>query len=198
VVPLSTALASADATYRRVTVDGEWDAEHEVILFGRSLDGRPGNHVLTPLTFADGRAVLVDRGWVPSDVGEAPVTGEAAAAPGRVTVEGLVLPSDDVGAEPPATATLPEQVRSIDVATLDAAMPATLVPDLYVLLERQEPPSERPIPAPLPEIGEGPHFGYAIQWFTFAAVALVGYGVLARRLRRERPAAQAETSPGGT
>ncbi|HSL10567.1 MAG TPA: SURF1 family protein [Actinomycetota bacterium] len=196
-VPLATALDAADPTFRRVTVEGSWDSAHEVILFGRSLQGRPGNHVLTPLTYADDRAVLVDRGWVPSDVGEAPVTGAAAAATGQVTVEGVVLPSDGDGAAAPSPATLPDQVRTVDVGALDAAIPASLVPDVYVLLERQAPRGEPPIPAPLPEVTEGPHLGYAIQWFTFAAVALVGYGVLARRLGRERPAPQADTGQGG-
>lgn len=184
-IPLDAVLAEdADPAYRRVVASGTWDPASEVILFGRSLNGRPGNHVLTPLELGDGRAVLVDRGWVPADVADPPVTGDAAAA-GPATIEGILLPSDagDAG-EPSDGAALPEQVRAIDVASLDPAIPAALVPGVYLLRARQEPAQDRPVPAPLPELTEGPHLGYAIQWFTFAAVALVGGVVLAQRDRR--------------
>jgi surfeit locus 1 family protein len=185
-----------DVTYRRVTVDGTWDARHEVILFGRSLEGRPGNHVLTPLRLADGRAVLVDRGWVPSDVRAPPVGGDAAATPGDVSVDGIVLPSDDAEGGAGGGA-LPTQVRRVDVAALDAAIPYDLVPSVYVLLQTQTPDQERPIPAPLPETSEGPHLSYAIQWFTFATIAVVGYVLLVRRARRGSAASQPTSDPGG-
>src|SRR5688500_3689176 len=59
--------ADADeALYRRVTVTGEYDPEREEIDGGRAMDGRPGEHVLTPLRLDDGREVLVNRGWVPN------------------------------------------------------------------------------------------------------------------------------------
>ena len=193
---LTDLLAENDITYRRVTVEGTWDARHEVILFGRSLEGRPGNHVLTPLTFAEDRAVLVDRGWVPSDVRAPPVTGDAAAPPGDVTVEGIVLPSDD-GETDAAGGALPTQIRRVDVAALDAAIPSELVAGVYVLLEGQTPSRGRPIPAPFPATSEGPHLSYAIQWFTFAAIAVVGYGLLVRRARRGSPASQPTSQQGG-
>jgi surfeit locus 1 family protein len=184
-VALASVLAGGeDPAYRRVSASGRWDRTHELILFGRSLDGRPGNHVVTPFLLEDGRAVLVDRGWVPTEVSEPPVTGDAAAADGPVRIEGIVLPSADADADADADAAsepLPPQVRAIDVGALDAAIPAALVADVYLLLEQQSPPASRPVPAPLPELTEGPHLSYAIQWFAFAGIALIGYGLLARR-----------------
>jgi cytochrome oxidase assembly protein ShyY1 len=40
------------------------------------------------------------------------------------------------------------------------------------------------VPVPLPDLSEGPHLSYAIQWFCFAAVAVAGAAIL---VRRERP-----------
>jgi surfeit locus 1 family protein len=201
--PLETLLTGGeDPTYRRVTASGTWDTTHEVILYGRSLDGRPGNHVLTPLELGDERAVLVDRGWVPTEVTEPPVTGGAAAPGGDVTVEGIVLPSDDAGADARAGAgagagsTLPSQVRTVEIGALDAAIPSELVSDAYLLLQNQVPARDRPIPAPPPELTEGPHLSYAIQWFTFAAIALIGYGLLVRRGRRAVAAPQTASDDG--
>jgi surfeit locus 1 family protein len=172
-----------DVAYRRVTASGTWDAAHEVLLYGRALDGRPGNHVLTPLVLGGGRAIVVDRGWVPADAVGPPVTGEAAAVDGPVTVGGTLLPSEDGDGDEPAG----RIVRAVDVAALDGRVPADLVPGRYLLLASQEPAVAAPTPAALPEPDEGPHLSYAIQWFAFAAIALVGYGLLARRDRAAAP-----------
>jgi cytochrome oxidase assembly protein ShyY1 len=72
-------------------------------------------------------------------------------------------------------------VRSVDVALLDAQIPSDLIDGVYLLLASQRPAVDEPVPAPLPELTEGPHRSYAIQWFLFAAIALVGSVLLARR-----------------
>jgi surfeit locus 1 family protein len=71
-------------------------------------------------------------------------------------------------------------------------MPFRLLP-VYLQLSEQDPPQVEglPAPAPLPELSEGPHLGYALQWFAFATIALVGYVVLLRRGRR--PAADGDS-----
>ena len=53
------------ARYRRVRLTGTLDFDHEIVLIGRSRQGAPGVHIVTPLRL-DGsdRAVLVNRGWV--------------------------------------------------------------------------------------------------------------------------------------
>jgi surfeit locus 1 family protein len=75
----------------------------------------------------------------------------------------------------------------VNVHEIDARMPEHNLLGLALLLEEQSPtqPGDLPEPAPLPELDEGPHLSYAIQWFTFATIALVGYVVLSRRDRRE-------------
>ncbi|HEX6131155.1 MAG TPA: SURF1 family protein [Actinomycetota bacterium] len=172
-----------EIAFRRVTASGTWDAAHEVLLYGRALDGRPGNHVLTPLVLGGGRAIVVDRGWVPTDASGPPMAGEAAAADGPVSVTGTLLPSEDGDGDEAAGGI----VRAVDVAALDGRVPADLVPGRYLLLASQEPAAAAPTPAAPPEPDEGPHLSYAIQWFAFAAIALVGYVLLARRDRAAAP-----------
>ena len=67
--------------------------EADVFLLERAVEGDPGDQVLTPLRLPDGTALVVDRGWIPIDAG-VPVTGEAAAPTGTVTVAGVLLPAD--------------------------------------------------------------------------------------------------------
>lgn len=185
----------ADLAYRRVTATGTYDNAHEVILYGRTFNERPGNHVLTPLVLADGSAVLVDRGWVPFVANQPlPVPGEAAAPAGTVAVDGFLIPPEDAtspGAEPVTT------LQRIDLELLQGQIPERLAP-LALQLQTQEPAQAAPLPAPPPELSEGPHLSYAIQWFAFATTAIVGAGLLLRRDRRdERRAVTVRVAPSG-
>lgn len=158
------------AAHRRASAIGMYDITGEVVLFGRSFEGRAGDHLLTPLRLPDGTALLVDRGWVPTGVRPPP-------ADGVVRVEGFLLPPEPaVGGAPTS-----EQVIAVDPGEIERGLPYELAP-VYLLLQEQSPPSGvLPRPAPLPELSEGPHLSYAIQWFSFAGVALAGGTVLFRR-----------------
>ena len=173
------------SSYRRAEVTGSYDVTHEIVLYGRALDGAPGNHLLTPLLLDDGTAVLVDRGWVPQEVDTLPVSGHAAAPDVRVRITGVLIPGQPA-ADTPASPALPSLVRSIDPDALATGLPYRLLPT-YLLLDTQDPPQTEDLPRPgaLPDLTEGPHLSYAIQWFVFATIALVGYGVLSVRDRRE-------------
>jgi len=179
--------------YRPTTVTGRYDPTEEVLLrSAEAVNGEPGYFVLTPLVFADQSAVLVERGWVPFDMNTPPV--EAAAPPEEaVEVRGIVTlerkPPTGWGAslaprDPPGDLTI---TAYPDSKRLGAQMPYTL-PPLYIELQTQQPPqtSELPLPKPSPEFGDGPHLGYAVQWFAFALIGTVGYGFLMRQTARQR------------
>ena len=176
-LPTGGAARPDDVAYRRATAEGRYDPAREVLLFGRALGGRPGSHVLTPLLLPDGRAIVVDRGWVPLDVEDAPVPGAAPPA-SPVRVEGVLLPPET---DDPA-ALAGDRMDRVSLAALARRLPYPMLP-VYLELRRQEPPpGPLPRPAPPPELTEGPHLSYAVQWFQFAAVAV---GVDAALVRRE-------------
>lgn len=176
--------------YRRVIVTGEFDPANEVLVRSQVYRGSAGFHVITPLVptsgeTVTGEAVLVNRGWVPLTLDEVPVTG-APPPSGIVTVEGWVEPSQSqptFGPEDPAEGRL-TTVSRVDVNRIQSQVPEPLMP-VYVV-ELAERDTELPVPVDPPDFeDEGPHLAYAIQWFGFAIVGLVGYFFLARRqLRR--------------
>jgi len=179
VAPIAS-LRSDAMPYRHVTLTGRYDPAHEQILSGRTSDaGNPGNHVLTPLVLSDGAAVIVDRGWVPLETQSPPVGGAAAAPTGRVTVTGLALPPDQVSY--PLVDPSPTLVTRIDLGRGD--LPYALLP-VYVLLQGQQPAQATPETVAPPRFDDGPHLSYAIQWFSFATIAVVGCVVLLVRDRR--------------
>jgi surfeit locus 1 family protein len=184
-VPLERWLAGADddtLRYRRVEAAGTYDVEHGFVLYGRTQDSQPGNHLLTPLRLPGGDAIIVDRGWVPLDV-DSPGAALAAPPSGQIHVEGVLfgseggIPGDEEPTEAGATT-----ISELDLAAIQARLPYPIAPE-YLLLQAQSPAQTDglPRPAPLPEPSEGPHRSYAVQWFTFAVIALVGFVVLARR-----------------
>jgi cytochrome oxidase assembly protein ShyY1 len=180
--PLARVAASVsdpdELAYRRVSVSGRYDRGRDVVLYGRALRGRPGNHVLTPLITASGRAIVVDRGWVPAGLDRPPVR-PASPPGGTVAVTGLLLPPE----EATTGAGRVEALTRIDLERMAAGLPYPIY-RMYLQLQEQEPaqPGALPVRLPPPDLSGGPpNLSYAIQWFTFAAIALVGYVVLTRR-----------------
>ena len=200
----------AEMEYVPVTVSGAYAPEHEVLLRGRSTGGGPGFHVLTPLVLGvgegelAGKAVLVERGWVPYDMDEVPVTAALPPA-GEVQVQGEVYPPQvpptgplaGLAARDPAEGALTQSFY-VDVARLQPQMPFELVP-AYVKLRSQLPPTDSELPTPLPpeQHDLGPHLGYAVQWFSFAIIGVAGYYFLLRSVARSRQEEALPASSGG-
>jgi len=183
---LTSGVDPDDAVYRRVEATGRFDTSQEVMLDNRSNQGRAGKHLLTPLVTQDGRALIVDRGWIPLDLSSEQATGVRPLS-GTVRVVGVLFSSERKGAFGP---TIPTQGRvtavpRVDVARLAQQLPYPAFP-LYLRIVSQSPPQpgELPIPPGLPVLDDGPHLSYAVQWFLFATVALAVFGALARREAR--------------
>ncbi|MDH4118445.1 MAG: SURF1 family protein, partial [Acidimicrobiia bacterium] len=137
-----------------------------------------GFHVITPLEIAEGRFVLVNRGWVPLVMDTPPV---AASPPtGEVTELAFIRLSQQRPTfgqtEPPGILTV---VPRIDLARIQEQIPGDLAP---VWVQRISATADTlPMPLSSPDTSDtGPHVLYAIQWFAFAVIALVGFGFLVR------------------
>lgn len=160
------------AHYRPAQVRGRFDYEHEVVLAGRTHQGSPGVELLTPVRLTDSdTAVLVDRGWVYSpDAATVDRVrwreGDSAAATGYVEV---YAPDAEV-----TRSTLDARlVRRVSRAELAGRLPFPVAP-YYVVQTGDTADARHPVRRAIPPLDEGPHRGYAVQWFSFAATALVG------------------------
>ena len=189
VLPMRPGVDPSSAVYRRVTVSGRYDRVSEILLRNRSFEGQPGSHFLTPLRQTDGIAIVVDRGWVP--IGLTGTAEEATRPPVLVpvTVQGVLFPSERKGVFGPAippTGRL-TTIPRIDVSRIARQLEYPIEP-LYLRLTSQTPrqPGRLPVPPGLPDLSEGPHLSYAVQWFLFATVAVCVYGALMRKSSRAR------------
>jgi surfeit locus 1 family protein len=192
-VPLSELLGDAGGSdvapntieWRRVTAIGRYLPE-QLVEFNNSQGGRSGENVLTALAI-DGPAditVIVNRGFIPLGV-------DLPAAPGvAVEVTGFVRLSEmrerggvtDSSDGEPLTA-----VRRIDVPAIAEQLPGNVAP-FYVQLIESDPAitATDPQPVVLPELDNGPHLSYAIQWFVFAVCVVIGWVLAVRRSLRHR------------
>lgn len=167
--------------YRRVEVSGVFAPEQEILVRSQVANERPGFHVVTPLITSSG-TLLVNRGWVPLAVEVPPVTAVPPAS-GTVTVEGVIRRSQTRPSIGPVEPDGPLQV----VARIDLERLSRQYEDLLPIWVQQidPPPDDLPIRVPLPNTDDpGPHLPYAVQWFSFAAIAVGGYGLLVRRALR--------------
>lgn len=162
---------------RQAAAQGEYDHEQQILLTQQSWLGRPGAHLVTPLVLADGQtAVLVDRGWIPAADAEQDDFSHFDE-PGRLTIDGTVQPSQVLSGDRNTVIDGPQKRwYRIEIEAIQEQMPYRLLPFFLV----QTPPDG--VQADLPyrmaveiDLSEGPHLGYAIQWFLFAGVLAVGY-----------------------
>ncbi len=186
--------------FRSVSASGTWRVADEVLQRGRSHLGSAGYDVLTPLDLDDGTTVLVRRGSVPFDNDLRPPVDSATPADGPVTVQGSLERSIPQPTGPLAQRD-PED-GELDVvfhADLDRLGPQLvdgsdrLLP-MVLRLEVVTPdgPDELPVPVAPPTPDAGPHLNYAIQWFSFAVIAIGMYALwLYRRVRGDERAVAA-------
>ena len=174
--------------FRRATATGTYLVDQEVIVRSRSRESSPGSWILTPLKLSDGTALVVNRGWISNSGQYLSVPKRYRAPAGTVTVTGLVRKTEtrgSFGPTDPKTGTLSNLARA-DVARLDQQVPEKLLP--FVLQLQTQVPRIKltdPKTVPAPELDEGPHLSYALQWFTFATMTVIIYPLILRRRARE-------------
>lgn len=176
-----------DLEYRRVSAEGEFDYEHQILISNQVLQGgTAGFMVVTPLVLGDNRAVLVSRGWIPADMGDSAQLAQLKE-PAGTPILGLARRSQGLpngGVSTPA-ATPQAQWYRIDIPAIQGQMPYRLEGGyLEQLPEQGRAYDALPIRSEPMALDEGNHLSYAIQWFTFALVLGFGYIMLVRQRTR--------------
>lgn len=174
--------------WRAVRVRGVYDFENQIAIRNQYNNNQYGYHLLTPLLFnplpGSGQveaAILVDRGWIPADSDSAAADWRKYDETGEVQVLGQIR----LGAAKPAFGgvadVMPENGgrlevwNNADITRIAGQLPYPILP-AYIQPNPDAADTEPPIPfQPEIELTEGPHFGYALQWFTFATILFVGY-----------------------
>lgn len=169
--------------WRVVTATGVYDAADTVVVRYRTRDGVGGVDAVVPLVTGDGTALLVDRGWLATDNTAIGPDEIPAPPPGEVTVTGWVR-ADGTG---DSTQVTDYSTRAISSEAIGDALDREVYGG-FVELVSEDPEPEQPLePADPPDLGEGPHFFYGLQWWFFGLLAGGGFLYLAWDERRHGP-----------
>ena len=173
---------TAELRFRRARIEGVADYEHELVLGSRTRNGSPGVNFLTPVR-VPGRdtAYLVNRGWVYSPDASTPRPGNWREQD-TVAFEGYV---DILGSGPavPPAADRPRALPRATAASARARVPYPIA-EVYLVAQLPADSGRADVPARLtlpPVTDEGPHLGYAIQWFLFGTIAFAGAGIALKK-----------------
>jgi len=188
-----SAQALTDFAYRSVKVLGVYDYSEQVYLKNQVWGNQLGVHLLTPLKIAGSSlAVLIDRGWIPFE-DAVPGKVEQYNQPGQVSIEGVIHlqqsePSLGGMTDPPLS---PGQLRlqSWIVVNLDRIQEQVNYQLLPIYIQQSPGMDNSHLPYQTvisPDLTDGPHLSYAIQWFCFATIIIIGYPIIVRRQIRSQ------------
>jgi surfeit locus 1 family protein len=182
-VPLANLAGTADELrYRRATVSGRADYDHQIVYASRTREGSPGVYLLTPVVPSPGdTAILVARGWVYAPDG-ATIDVARWREPDSLTFAGYLDELPTSSAISDAMAGRPATVTRLDRSRLEKRIGRPLRA-VYLLATADSGARSPETPArfTLPLLDDGPHRSYAFQWFSFAAIAVVGAGIVIRK-----------------
>jgi surfeit locus 1 family protein len=129
----------------------------------------------------------VDRGWIPAEGNSTPYDWRKYDEAGEVHIVGQIRLGQTKPAFGGVADALPANGARLDVwNNADIVHIANQFPypilDIYIQPNVDVNDSEPPIPyQPEVELTEGPHAGYAGQWFIFATILFFGYPFFLRK-----------------
>lgn len=171
-----------ELAFRHTFTEGTYRPEDEFVSIGRVSGSTTGTLVATPLVLEDGSVLIVVRGIVPVQPDGSP-TGEFEVRIPDVLVAGRLTPGEAplrIGEPDPPTGHL-EALSRLDLDFIDRWVEGDVLPFMLLLDEQTPAPQADPVAIPDEELTEGKHLGYAVQWFAFSAIALVGLVALLYR-----------------
>ncbi len=171
-----------DVEWRRVTVTGTYLPDRQVVEINRSQDGQAGRNAVDALRMDDGSVLVVNRGFVPDGVAVPPTPAGEVTLLGhlrRTETRRTGQPSDPTGV------TLTE-VHRLDIPKLADQFGGDVEPMYLQLLTSTPPEGEYPVNVTPPELDDGPHLSYTIQWFIFSVCVVVGWVIAVRRSAHRR------------
>ena len=171
-----TLVKLADFQYRAVEVNGEYLPEYTIYLDNKTYQGRAGYHVITPLKILNSELhVVVNRGWIATghDRSVLPAIAEVS---GEVKITGIAASPEIRTLELSARAIEGQVWDNFDLQRYQEVTGLTMQP--LMLLQKSEEKDGLIRDWSKPDSGASKNIGYAVQWFSLAATAVIIFIVL--------------------
>lgn len=171
---------AADDEYRHVTATGTLQNGKETLVYAATELG-PGYWVMTPLVLSDGTAILINRGFVPTDKRD-PATRLPGQLSTPVTITGLLRMTEPKGSLLQSNDPAAGRWYSRDVAAIAADKDVANAASYFIDADATPNPGGLPVGGLTRVVFPNSHLSYAITWF---ALALMVAGLLAFVIRSE-------------
>jgi surfeit locus 1 family protein len=204
-LPSPSSWSSLDRTaneYRRVTFTATFDNHEEALVFAApstfrpDVDG-PGYWVFTPARLADGKAVIVNRGFVP-DGRQYPNSRPQGQITGPVDIVGSMRWPETRHWFTPADELAKNLWFAADPQAMAAAKGLGAVAPFYVEQEAPIPPGGLPKPGKLMVTLPDNHLQYALTWYGLALVLVIWFASWAISSSREQASGAQDPRRQGT
>ena len=165
--------------WEKIELKGTYLNDQSKLVRKQYLGNSLGFWVITPFKIQNKDIILINRGWIP--IGSSASTNQSipSAPVGIVNIEGYLQPFKKANSQPKD---LPvNQVNAIDFKYYDLLISK----DFYLQLAKSSPMDNQVAIIPLPELSNGPHFSYAIQWILFALLLPIGWYILLKNESKE-------------
>jgi cytochrome oxidase assembly protein ShyY1 len=180
VKPLKSLTSDVKAhEWQRALISGTFDTSQQILLRNRYFEGVYGFQLLTRFETTDGKSFWVDCGWLkagpnaltPPEIPDLP--RETVTIEGRLRLDSS-LPRG-------AFFALPSDGSQGLISQANAQSRSQVSEKFYIDLLKGDRPELTPaVPAQLPELSDGPHMAYAVQWVFFGGLVVYGR-ILIRR-----------------
>jgi len=160
--------------FQRLDLTGRFLHDKEIFLTGRTYEGNAGFHVVTPFELADGRLILINRGWV-SEGYKDPAKRAFSRVDGPTTVAGILRKPGQKGYFVPEN----EPAKGFWFTLVPAEINAHLglgtvaIDSFYADAIRTSAVVTLPIAAKTELNLRNAHLSYALTWYGIA-LALIG------------------------
>jgi cytochrome oxidase assembly protein ShyY1 len=164
--------------WKSVEVKGTFDVKNQILLRNRYFEGVYGFELLTKFTDTQGKSFWVDCGWVKAGK-NALTRPELPEIPqGEVQITGRLRLDSSLPRG--AFFAIPSN-QSEGLVSKANAQSGTSTENFYLdLISGSKPLLTPVVPAQLPELSDGPHMAYALQWVFFGGLVIYGRFLIRR------------------
>lgn len=171
---------TGELDYVPVADSGRFIDANLIRVANRSFDGQAGDWMLGLFETDDGQVILVNRGFVPRDA-------ETGGEPATSAIQGWLRLSQEKETFGATDNGVSERVPRLDVEAISGRI-GTLVAPVWLQQAESSPEevSTYPLAIPLPELNNGSHFSYVVQWSIFTVLTAGAYVLILRRYADRR------------
>jgi cytochrome oxidase assembly protein ShyY1 len=159
-------------SWQKVFIEGSFDSQSQQLVRRKYFEGKLGFWVVAKFVTQDNKVVLVNRGFVPVSAAATVTPDIPAPSESTFVLEGFIQPLE------------PELEKASDIPLGQASainrQQFSITEKDYQYFIHQSNNEELSAINP-PEISNGPHLAYSLQWFAFAVMIVVGWIVISRK-----------------